>query len=264
MANPYLALLRAQTRAQASYRTSFAVDVVSSTAATVFDVVTVLVLFRVTTSLGGFSVREALVVVGLSACAFHAADLAVGEIEKLRHYVRTGLVDTVLVRPLRALPQLLLSNVPLRVLGRVALGVVVLVVALVLAPIEWTPAKVVLTVVAPLAGAVFFGAMFVATSTVTFWWIESGEIARSLTYAGRDLTTYPITVYEGLFRRVFAFGLGFGFVAYYPALALLDRDDPLGLPGWLAWMSPAVAVPAVAVAALCWRTGIRHYRSTGS
>jgi ABC-2 type transport system permease protein len=89
-------------------------------------------------------------------------------------------------------------------------------------------------------------------------------VANSFTYGGRETTTYPMTVYEGLFRRVFAFALGFGFVAYYPALALLGRADPLGLPGWVGWVSPAVAVPAVGVAALMWRTGVRHYRSTGS
>ena len=114
-------------------------------------------------------------------------------------------------------------------------------------------------------GAVFFGAIFVATATVAFWWIDSGEFANGFTYGGRDFTSYPITVYSGLFRRIFAYSLGFAFVAYYPALALLGRPDPLGLPGWAGlvrrrWWPCA----AVAVAALVWRFGVRHYRSTGS
>jgi ABC-2 type transport system permease protein len=264
VASPYLSLLRAQVRAQTSYRASFAVDLVSSVWSTIFDVVTVLVLFRVTTRLGGFEVREALVMVGLSACAFATADLAVGNVERLREYVRIGLFDTLLVRPLRALPQLLLADVPLRRLGRIAIGTGVLVVALALAPIEWTPARLGLAVLAPVAGTVFFGAIFVAGATVAFWWVESGEVANSLTYGGRDLSTYPMTVYGGVFRRVFGYGLGFAFVAYYPALALLGRRDPLGLPAWVGWASPAVAVLAAGGAALLWRTGVRHYRSTGS
>lgn len=261
---PYWHLLRGQVRTQTAYRRSFVLDLFSSLWASVFDVLSVLVLFRVTTSLGGFQVREAMVVVGLSACAFAAADLAVGQVEKVRHYVRTGLLDTVLVRPLGALPQLLLGNLSLRLTGRFLLGLGVLAAALWLAPIEWTPARVGLAVLAPVAGAVFFGAFFVAGSTVAFWWIESGELANSLTYGGRDISSYPMTIYGGWFRRLFGFGLGFAFVAYYPALALLGRVDPLGLPGWVGWTSPLVAVPAVAVAAVCWRTGVRHYRSTGS
>lgn len=262
---PYLQLLRGQVRAQTAYRTSFAIDLVSNLWATVTDVLTVLVLFQaVVTSLAGFSLTETLVMAGLSACGFATADLAVGNIERLRHYVRTGLLDTLLLRPLRALPQLVLMDLALRRLSRVGIGAGVLAVALVIAPVPWTPARLALAVVAPLAGALFFSAIFVAGATVAFWWIESGEVANSLTYGGRDLTTYPMTVYGPLFRRLVGFGLGFGFVVYYPTLALLGRADPLGLPGWVGWVSPAVAVPAVGVAGLLWRTGIRHYRSTGS
>lgn len=264
MGSPYLALLRGQVRSQTSYRASFTIDLGTNLWATVSDVVTVFVLFRVTTDLAGFARREALVVVGLSACAFACADLAVGNIDQLRRYVRTGLLDALLVRPLGALPQLLAMDLPLRKLGRAAFGVVVLVVFLAAAGIEWTPQRLVLAVLAPAGGAVFFAAIFIAGATVAFWWIESGELANSFTYGGRETTTYPMTAYEGVFRRVFAFALGFGFVAYYPALALLGRDDPLGLPGWVGWVAPAVALPAAALAAVMWRIGVRHYRSTGS
>jgi ABC-2 type transport system permease protein len=53
-------------------------------------------------------------------------------------------------------------------------------------------------------------------------------------------------------------------VAYYPALVLLGRPDPLGLPEWVGWCSPLVAVAAAALAGIAWRFGVRHYRSTGS
>jgi ABC-2 type transport system permease protein len=99
---------------------------------------------------------------------------------------------------------------------------------------------------------------------VAFWWIDSGEIGNAFTYGGRDFTSYPITVYGGLFRQLFAYGLGFAFVSYYPALALLGRADPLGLPAWVGWAAPGVALVAAAGAAAAWRAGIRHYRGTGS
>jgi ABC-2 type transport system permease protein len=258
-------LLRGQLRAQTAYRASFGIDLASSLWGTAAEVLTVLVLFQpVATSLGGFQLTEALVMVGLSASGFAAADLAVGNIERLRVYVRTGLLDTLLVRPLRALPQLLLMDLGLFRLSKLGIGAGVLVTALMLAPVPWTPARVGLAVAAPIAGALFFSAIFVAGATVAFWWIESGELANSLTYGGRELSSYPITVYGPVFRRVFGYGLGFGLVAYYPALALLGRTDPLGAPDWLGWVSPLVAVPAVGVAAVLWRAGIRHYRSTGS
>lgn len=260
----YRALLGAQARSQTAYRVSFTVDLVGNVGAVVFDVLTVFVLFGVTRELGGFTLREVLVMVALSACSFATADMLVGNIERLPRYVRTGLLDAVLLRPLGALPQLLLMDLPLRKASRAVFGLTVLVVAVASADLDWTPARVALVVLAPVAGVVFFGALFVATATVSFYWVESGELANSVTYGGRDFTSYPITVFGGWFRAVFAYGLGFAFVSYHPALALLGRDDPLGLPAWVGWASPGVAVVAAAIAVMAWRIGVQHYRSTGS
>lgn len=257
-------LLRGQARAQAAYRTSFLLDVISNVGSTVFDVLTVLVLFRVTGTLGGFTLREAMVMVGLSTASFAVADLVVGRIDRLKVHVRAGTLDAILLRPLRVLPQLILADLPLRKLSRCLFGIAVLVAAVSAAGIDWNPARVALVVLAPMAGVIFFGSIFVATASVSFWWIESGELGHGFTYGGRDLTAYPITVYGTGFRRVFGYGLGFAFVAYYPALGLLGRDDPLGLPPWTGWASPAVALPAALAAGAAWRWGIRHYRSTGS
>ena len=264
MASPYWHLLVAQVRSQTQYRLSFAVELVFSTVLTLLDVATVFVLFSVNDSLGGFGGGEVFLMVGISALGFPLADLSVGNVERLRVYVRGGLFDAVLLRPLSALGQLLAMDLSARRAGRVVQGLAIYVLALVVAPVAWSPAAAVFAVLAPLSAAVFFGAIFVGGATVAFWWIESGEFANAFTYGGRDFTSYPMTVFGGLFRRVFAYALGFAFVAYLPALALLGRSDPLGVPDWLRWCSPLVAMLAAGLAALFWRTGIRHYRSTGS
>jgi ABC-2 type transport system permease protein len=251
-------------RAQTQYRASFVVDVLAASAFTVAEVGTVFVLFAVQGDLGGFGGREVLLMAALSAFSFPIADLTVGNIDQLGRYVRTGLLDAVLVRPLSAFGQLLAVDFTLRRIGRVIQGLVLYVIALAVADIAWTPGRAVLAVVTPLAGAVFFASLFVAGATVAFWWVESGEMSNAFTYGGRDLTSYPLTMYGEWFRKLFAFGLGFAFVAYLPTLALLDRPDPLGTPVWLHSASPLVALLAATLAGLLWRTGIRHYRSTGS
>jgi ABC-2 type transport system permease protein len=260
----YRHLLAAQVRSQTAYRTSFLIDLATQAMAPAIDLLAVLAVFRVTRTIGGFDAVEVLIMFGLSATAFALADLAVGNIEKIRDYVRRGLLDAVLVRPLSVLGQLLAVDFTLRRFVKIAVGILVLGLSCAHAGIAWTPTRVGMVVIAPMAGAVFFGAVFVASATVSFFWIDSSEFANGFTYGGRDFTSYPITVYSGLFRRLFAFSFGFAFVAYYPALILLGRPDPLGLPAWVSWSSPAVSVVAAGAAALVWRFGVRHYRSTGS
>jgi ABC-2 type transport system permease protein len=261
---PYLHLAMAQIRSQAQYRTSFLVEIAGSVLYGIVDTGTVLIMFNVTRTLGGFAFREAFLMAALAGCAFSLADLSVGNIERIRFYVRTGLLDAILVRPLGALPQLLAVDFSPRRVGRLVFTTGLVALATRTAGVHWTLPRAVLVVVTPIAGAVLFGAIFVASATVAFWWIDSGEFSSALTYGGRDFTAYPMTVYQGVFRRVFAYGIGFAFVGYYPALALEGRRDPLGLPAVAGWGGPVVALVACAAAGLLWRYAIRHYRSTGS
>lgn len=260
----YRALIVAQWRGQTQYRASFLLDMTMSTCASLLDVLTLLVMFRLTPALGGFDLRAALLMAGLAGCSFSVADLLVGNVDRMRTRIRTGTLDTLLIRPLGVLPQVLASDIGFRRIGRAVQGFLVLALAIWYAHPPLPPARTALLVIAVLSGVLFYAGVFVAGATVAFWWIESGEFAAELTYGGRDFATYPVTVYSGLFRRVFAYGLGFAFIAYYPALALLGRPDPLGLPAWAGWCAPLVAVAAFAAALAVWRAGVRHYRSTGS
>jgi ABC-2 type transport system permease protein len=260
----YGQLIAAQVRAQASYRGSFAIDLVSQAAVTLFEIGTVIIFFGVTKSLGGFSFAPAMLVSGLALTCFRIGDMVAGGMDQMSTYVRRGQLDAMLVRPLSGLGQVFVDTLEIRTAGAVAQAVVVLVIALVINDIDWTPVKALVLVLSVLSGAVSIAAIFVAGGTFTFWFVDAREISNAFTYGGRDFTTYPITIYGPAFRVVFAFVVPLAFVAYYPALTLLDRADRLGMPPWFGYLSPVAAVALATAATLFWRVGIRHYRGTGS
>ncbi len=247
-----------------SYRASFWVELVGSSIWSFLDLLTVIVLFRVTKSLGGFPFSAVFLMASITSLSFGIADQLVGNIDHMREPIRTGRLDALLVRPLGVLGQLLATDFELRRIGRIVQALVVLGFAVAIAGPDPTWQTCVLLVLTPLSGAVFFASVLVIGGSVAFWWIDSGEFANGFTYGGRDFTTYPITVYGQAFRRLFAFGLGFAFVTYYPTLAILHLRDPLGLPSWVGWLSPLAAAAIAGIAAALWRSGVRHYRSTGS
>jgi ABC-2 type transport system permease protein len=261
---PYLRLFASQARAQAQYRTSFWLDLIGSALVGAMDLTAVVVLFRAGRVVAGFTAAEALLVASIASTGFAAADLVVGNIDTIRVLVRSGRMDAVLLRPLGAFGQLVAMDFAPRRAGRLAVSVALVPIAARWAGVDWNPVRLAAVLVAVVGGALLFGAIFTGTGTVAFWWIESGEFGNSFTYGGRDFSTYPLGVYGGIFRRIFAFGMGLGFAGYYPALLLLGRPDPLGAPAWFGWATPAVALVACGVAALLWRIGIRRYRSTGS
>ncbi|GAA0244488.1 ABC transporter permease [Cryptosporangium japonicum] len=262
--NAYAKLLAAQIRGQLQYRLSFTFDLVLNAGITTIDVLVLLAVFRVTPSLAGFGIGAVLLMTGLAQLAFQLADVAVGNLERVPQYLRTGLLDAVLLRPLSTFGQLVVLDFSIRRAGRIVQGLCTYGVALRVADIEWTPARVLLAAVAPLAGAVSYAAIFTAGAATMFWLVDGGEVVNAVTYGGRDFASYPTAMYGAWFGKLFGFALGLASVGYLPALALLGRTDPLGTPAWSHWAAPAVSVVWAFAAAGIWRVGVRHYQSTGS
>jgi ABC-2 type transport system permease protein len=260
----YAALVRSRLAAQTTYRASFALELLAQLGVGFIDFAEIYVVFHQVQRLGGFGFAEVGLMFGLATSGFAFADLLVGHVEGLPTYVRTGQLDAMLLRPLSTLGQLITSDFSVRRVGRCFAGILVLVVAIGHAGIDWTPARVLLLLVTPVSACALFCAIFVATATVSFWLVEGTEFANAFTYGGSYLASVPFTVFHVAVRQFFTFVVPTAFVAYLPALGLLGRADPNGLPGWLSWSAPVVALLALGLAGAFWRVGLRHYTGAGS
>ena len=103
-----------------------------------------------------------------------------------------------------------------------------------------------------------------SAATFCFWTVQAKEATHVVHIRWRRLASYPLDIYRGSVRRFFTFVVPLAFVNYEPALYLLGRPDPLGLPEACALLSPLAAVFMVVVARFGWQQGMRHYQSTGT
>lgn len=261
----YPLLVWARVRSQLQYRLSFAFLVAGSCFLTATDFLVIWVIFQHLPSLGGWTLQEVAFLYGTSYLSFKATDMVVGHLDQLPVMVRMGTFDTVLTRPLGSLYQVITADFALRHVGGILQGLVILTYAIVSLHIDWDLARVGLFVVMLVSGGVIFGSIWVLGAATVFWTAGSGlEILNSFTYGGNQLTSYPLNIYAGWLRRLLAFVVPLGFVNYFPSLYILDKQDPLGSPGVLSFLSPVAAVLIAMVARQVWQLGVRHYRSTGS
>jgi ABC-2 type transport system permease protein len=260
----YRMLVRGRIRSEWQYRTSFALFLLSQAMVATLEFAAIAVIYTNIDALGGWSIAEVAVLVGLNGLAFGIADLFASPIELAAFHIRQGSFDTFLIRPASPLLQLVGSEFELRRIGLIVQPAIVLAAGLQLVPVRWTPASVLLVVIAIASGAVIFGAIWVLTSSIAFWTVETQELANSFTYGGRTLGNYPIDVFGAWLRRIVTFVVPIAFVGYLPAAWLLAKPLPFGLPPGLGWGSPVVALVLVVVTRAVWRFAIRRYRSTGS
>jgi ABC-2 type transport system permease protein len=258
----FRALVASRARSQAVYRASLALDLVGSMLIALVEFAEIYVVFGNVKLLGGLDLTGAILVFALSNVGFSLADLAVGQLDNIPTLIRTGTLDAVLLRPLPVLLQLCAHDVSLRRLGRTAIGLALLGIALSRSELDWGAATVALLVITPLAGAAIFAALFVAAGAAQFWLIDGAEVTNAFTYGSSFASSYPGSVYSAPVRLFFTFVIPALFTAYLPVLTLLGRDAP-GIPGWLGWCTPLVAGLAWLAALAGWRAGLRRYTGAG-
>ncbi|MFE9911342.1 ABC transporter permease [Streptomyces clavifer] len=251
-------------RSTLAYRASFVMTTLGNFAATALDFVAIMLMFTHVDALGGYALPEVALLYGASATAFGLSDLVMGSMDRLGRRVRDGTFDTLLVRPVPVLAQVAADRFALRRLGRITQGLLVLGYALVTLDIAWTPLKVLVLPLMVLSGAAIFGAVFVAGAAFQFFAQDAAEVQSSFTYGGTTLLQYPPSIFAKDLVRGVTFVVPLAFVSWLPALYVLGRDYPLGLPEWVAFMPPLVAGLCWVLAGLAWRAGLRAYRSTGS
>ena len=260
----YMVLIRAQVSAQFQYRTSFILQSASQFVVTFTDFIMLLLLFHRFPSIAGWTLPEVAFLYGLGGVAFGFSDLLCGGFDNLSKMIRLGTFDLVLTRPVGTFAQVLSSDLQIRRFGRIAQGAVVFGLALSWLEVSWTPDKTLVVISAILSGTVIFTAIWVIGAAVTFWTVETSEITNVFTYGGEALVSYPMSIYAEGIRRFFTYVVPLAFVSYLPALYILERPDPLGLPPALQLCSPIVAGLFLVAARFCWALGVRHYQGTGS
>ncbi|MDQ1010549.1 ABC-2 type transport system permease protein [Streptomyces sp. V4I23] len=251
-------------RSTMAYRASFAMTTFGNFAATGFDFVTILLMFSHVDALGGYSLPEVAFLYGTTSAAFGLADLVMGSMDRLGRRVRDGTLDTLLVRPVPVLAQVAADRFALRRLGRVTQGLLVLGYGLASLQVEWTAVKVAMVPLMVLSGGAIFASVFVAGGAFQFLAQDASQVQNSFTYGGNTLLQYPPSIFAKDLVRGVTFVVPLAFVNWVPSLYVLGREDPLGLPGWLAFLPPLVAAGCCGLAALAWCVGLRSYRSTGN
>lgn len=229
------------------------------------EVIAIWALFHRFGDVQGWGIGEVTLFYGLVNCMFAIADALGRGFDVLgTEFLRTGAFDRLLLRPRPLALQLMGHDFRISRAGRLLQGLGVLVFATYHAGIAWTPTAVAVALFALAGGIALFLGILVLQGTLAFWTVESLEIANVLTYGGVQAAQYPLALYARWFRRVLTFGVPLACVAYYPALTILGKPDPLGAPEWVGMVSPLAGFVFLAASFGVWRLGLRRYASTGS
>ncbi len=261
----YRRLIGMQLRSQAQYRANLVIDISTYFFITFAEFFGVIIVFASFPSLLGWHLGDVAMLYAVTSMAFGLSELVGAGIDNFVETIRRGEFDRVLLRPVGAFIQVIGSDFRLRRLGRLTEGLLTFFVALHFLPaLQWTLAKAVALLIGIASGGVIFISVLLLGATMCFWTVETTEMVNIFTYGGREMLSYPITIYNRLMQSIFMFVIPLAFGSFVPVCYVLGRSLPLGLPSWLAFLAPLIALAFALVSGLFWRFGVRHYQSSGS
>ena len=258
----YLQIASLWIRAAWQYPTSFVLLAAGNGLITGLDFVGLWIMFVHLDDLAGFELHEVALLYGSASLALAVADTAIGSVERIGAYIRTGRLDQMMTKPVPLLVQVCADQFTLRRLGRLTQASLVFGWACTF--VDWTPLRVLVAVSMLVSGAMIFFGLFVGFACLQFWTQDTDQLANAFTYGGATITQYPLRIFPREIMVGLTFVVPVAFANWYPCLYLLGRDDPFGNPDAFQLASPVAAVLTVAAALLVWRSGVRHYTSTGS
>jgi ABC-2 type transport system permease protein len=260
----YMRYVQISIRSQMQYRASFLMLTTALFFTIGLEFAAIWILFDRFGSVRGWTLPEVALLYGMVNMAFALAEGVARGFDEFSVQVRGGHFDRLLLRPRSTALQVAGLEVQLLRLGRFVQGLAVLVWAATTLGVPWTPGRILLLAASVLGGACLFAGLFVLQATFCFWSTESLEVFNTMTYGGVETAQFPISLYHTEFRRFFTYVVPLAAVTYYPALAILDKADPLGSPRLFQWIAPALGLLFMLAALRVWRFGERRYRSTGS
>jgi ABC-2 type transport system permease protein len=248
----------ASISAQLEYRVNFVVSLIGSVLTAGGALFGLMILAGDGEPVGGWSYREAMVVVGLfTLVQGYIGAFLYPNLNKIAEAIRTGTMDFTLMKPIDA--QFLVSarNINVFRLIDVLVGLALIIWAVIDLP-GVTVGGLALGALLVLSSLAIVYAVWFMLTTTAFWFVKVENITElfgSLFRAGQ----FPITVFPGWVRFLFTFIVPIAFITTVPAEVLIGRANPSAVAGAIA-----VALTLLGVSRLLWCWAVGSYTSASS
>ena len=255
----YLKYLLIQIKSQMQFKTSFWLTVIGQFLTSFSVLLSIYFMMSRFNKVEGFSLSEVLLCFATVLMAFSLAECFARGFDTFPSMISNGEFDRIMVRPRNVIFQILASKVELSRIGRLVQAVVVFVYAIPSSGIIWTADKIITLILMVLSGIAVFSGLFIIYASLCFFTTEGLEIMNIFTDGGRELGSYPLSIYGEGILKFFTYVIPLALFQYYPFLYLTGRKDNvlfMLLPlGGFAFLIPSYMI---------WKIGLKHYKSTGS
>lgn len=207
------------------------------------------ILFRLRDDVGGYSLREVLMLWGLVAASYGLSNILFARVLSLPNLIINGKLDAWLVQPKNVLLGVLTSETRISAIGDLLYGVILVCVC------RPGVGGFFLFLLFVITGALAFTAFALLLGSLSFWFVRMDILQNQMLMGMINFGTYPDGIFQGAARILLYVLIPVGMALWLPAhvMARFDGKMFLAVLGYVLLLS----VAAVAV----FYRGLRRYAS---
>ncbi|MFC4810748.1 ABC transporter permease [Paenibacillus sp. GCM10023250] len=244
-----------------TYRADFWIEVLSDLLFQAVNLIFILIVFRHTPTLGGWTEAEVVFVYGYFMVPSGIFGMLFNIWNFSERYIVKGEMDRVLTRPAYNLYQVLLENLDPPSLFGSLVGVVIIMLTWGELGLAFHLTDFLLLAVFTVGSVLIYAGIFTALTAISFY-SDAPTGILPLMYNISSYGRYPVNIYNKVIRFLLTWLLPFAFTGVIPASYFLGHNET-GLTD-LAPYTPLMGVVVFGIGLLVWNHGVKRYRGAGS
>lgn len=256
----YFKFFKIHLKKLAQYRFSLLLSMFAQILVCVVSLVSIYFLFDKFNIVKGWTFEQVAISYAVVQFCFSFNECFLRGIDEFPSLVKSGQLDSFLIRPKGILTQAICHQVEFAKIGKVIVSLIVLIYACSIQPFVFTPLKVFLIILMLLSGIIIFLSLFLLAGSFSIFTIEGIETMNIFTYGGKELCQYPINIYGKLIQKFFTFIIPFATFNYLPMMYLFDMPNTT----ILNFISPLFGVLFFIPCYIIFRLSLKKYVSTGT
>lgn len=243
------------------YRANMLMLGFSSCLVSIGEFMTIYLMFQNFKSVGYWGFYESALMFGIVTTVYSLVECFARGFDEFANIIKQGNLDRILVRPLGITHQIFGTKIELSKLMRTTLGVAIIILSLIKLNIEWTILKVIVLIGALICGCLIIWGVMLIGAGISVFTVENLEFINVFTNGSKEISYYPINIYNKWLSRVFTFVIPVACFNYLPISYLMGYGD---LPKVIYALSPFIGMLFIIPCLLFFNWSLKKYQSTGT
>ena len=257
----YFKFFKIHVKKVMQYRFSLLLTLFAQSLTAIMAILTIYFLFDRFNIVKGWTFEQVSISYAVVYLSFALVECFFRGVDQFSKLVKSGSLDGFFVRPRGILTQAVCNEIEFSKLGRIIVGLVVLIYSCIIQPFTWTPLKIFVLLAMILCGVIIFFSLFLIGASFSIFTIEGIETMNIFTDGGREFCQYPVDIYGNFMKKLFTFIIPFACFNYLPMKYIFDIE---GATIWGHAMAPLYGCLFFIPAYIFFRFALKKYASSYS